>query len=131
MNKNESAAWPNEKVNLEGKLALFSEQWSPRVVGGLNGQLLKLAKLEGEFVWHAHEAEDEFFLVVHGALTIRLRDRDVDLKSGEFFIVPRGVEHCPFAAEECHVLLFEPANTAHTGETNTPRAVPPERQARI
>ena len=104
-----------EKVNLEQKFDLFDEFWSPRVVGELNGQYVKLAKLEGEFVWHSHETEDELFFVVKGRLVIRLRNRDVDLEEGEFCIVPRGVEHCPVALEEVHVLLFEPKSTLHTG----------------
>lgn len=124
-------AWPEGVVNLREKLGLFQEQWSPRVIGALNGQFVKLAKIRGEFVWHAHADEDEFFLVLRGAMTIRLRDRDVRLTEGEFFIVPRGVEHCPIAEEECHILLFEPANTAHTGETADARTVPIERQSRI
>jgi mannose-6-phosphate isomerase-like protein (cupin superfamily) len=108
-----------KKVNLEAKFALFDELWAPRVVGELNGQLVKLAKVKGEFVWHRHEEEDEMFLVVRGALTMKLRDRTVELAEGEFFIVPRGVEHCPVAAEEAQILLFEPKSTAHTGKLRT------------
>ena len=104
-----------EKVNLEEKFGLFSEHWSPRVVGELNGQSVKLAKLLGAFDWHHHEHEDELFLVVRGRLTIRLRDRDVVLDEGEFFIVPRGVEHQPVAESEAYVLLFEPSTTVNTG----------------
>lgn len=111
------------KVNLSDKFALFSDCWHPRVVGELNGQLVKLAKLEGEFVWHQHEDEDELFLVVKGNLTIKLRDRDVHLEEGEFFIVPRGVEHLPVAVEEVHVLLFEPASTVNTGNVQSDRTV--------
>jgi mannose-6-phosphate isomerase-like protein (cupin superfamily) len=112
-----------EKVNLEEKLALFSEHWSPRVVGELNGQHVKLAKLQGEFVWHYHEAEDELFLVLRGALAIHLRDRVVNLDEGEFFIVPRGVEHKPVAQRETHVLLLEPASTLNTGNVRNDRTV--------
>ena len=126
-----TSVWPTDKVNLRDKLKLFQEQWSPRVVGALNGQLVKLAKLQGDFIWHAHAHEDELFLVLHGSMTIRLRDRDVQLSEGEFFIVPRGVEHCPVADEECHVLLFEPAATAHTGEMTDDRTVPVDQQRRI
>ena len=104
-----------EKVNLTNKFRLFDEQWSPRVVGELNGQYVKLAKLEGEFVWHSHETEDELFFVVKGRLVMRLREGDVALDEGEFCIVPRRVEHCPVALEEVHVLLFEPKSTLHTG----------------
>ena len=114
---------PNGKVNLAQKFALFHEQWTPKIVGELNGQLVKLAKVQGEFLWHAHDDEDELFLVVHGALTIRLRDRDVHLNEGEFFIVPRGVEHMPIAEKEAHILLFEPKATAHTGKVQSERTV--------
>ncbi len=104
-----------EKVNLAEKFALFHEHWSPKIVGELNGQHVKLARLKGEFVWHHHEAEDEMFLVVQGQLTMKLRDRDIVLNPGEFLIVPRGVEHKPVAAEEVQVLLFEPQGTLNTG----------------
>jgi len=112
-----------DKVNLADKLALFDEYWSPKVVGELNGQMVKLVKLNGEFVWHKHDQEDELFLVLKGRLKIRLRDRDVDLDEGEFFIVPRGVEHQPVAAQEVHVLLFEPASTLNTGDIRNERTV--------
>ncbi len=114
---------PVDKVSLTEKFALFSDHWNPRIVGELNGQLVKLAKLRGEFVWHQHEGEDELFLVVKGALTIRLRDRDIKLGEGEFFIVPRGVEHQPIANEEVHVLLFEPESTVNTGNVESDRTV--------
>ncbi len=104
-----------EKVNLSEKLQQFTERWSPRIVGELNGQQVKLAKVEGEFVWHHHEHEDELFLVLRGHLSIHLRDRIVELDEGEFFIVPRGVEHKPVAASETHVLLLEPSATLNTG----------------
>ncbi len=112
-----------DKVNLTNKLKLFSDHWHPRIVGELNGQYVKLAKVEGEFDWHQHADEDELFLVVAGSLTIRLRDRDVILGEGEFFIVPRGVEHKPVAESEAHVLLFEPKSTLNTGEERTDRTV--------
>jgi mannose-6-phosphate isomerase-like protein (cupin superfamily) len=118
----------NEKVNLADKLSRFSERWSPRIVGELNGQQVKLVKLEGEFVWHHHEREDELFLVLRGHLSIHLRDRVVELDEGEFFIVPRGVEHKPAAAAETHVLLLEPASTLNTGNLRNERTVQaPER----
>jgi mannose-6-phosphate isomerase-like protein (cupin superfamily) len=104
-----------DKVNLLEKFGLFSEHWSPKVVGELNGQQVKLAKLQGEFVWHHHEKEDELFLVVKGCLTIEFRDKTVILNEGEFLIVPQGVEHKPVATEEVWVLLFEPASTLNTG----------------
>ena len=103
------------KVNLAAKLEEITEHWRPRIVGEANGQQVKLAKFAGEFVWHHHENEDELFLVLHGSLAIHLRDRIVELDAGEFFIVPRGVEHKPVASGEAHVLLFEPASTLNTG----------------
>lgn len=118
-----------EKVNLTEKLAQFSEYWSPRVVGELNGQEVRLVKLKGEFVWHHHAKEDEMFLVLQGSLRIMLRDREVLIHPGEFFIVPKGVEHCPVADEETHVLLFEPAATLNTGNVRGERTV--ERPPRV
>ena len=113
----------DEKVDLSEKLGQFSDHWNPRIVGELNGQHVKLAKLKGEFIWHHHEQEDELFLVLHGHLEIHLRDRIVELNEGEFFIVPRGVEHKPVAAEEVHVLLMEPASTLNTGNLQNHRTV--------
>jgi mannose-6-phosphate isomerase-like protein (cupin superfamily) len=110
-----------DKVSLAEKLSAFEERWQPRIVGELNGQHVKVVKLQGEFVWHHHESEDELFLVLKGAMTIELRDRAVHLGEGEFFIVPRGVEHRPVAAEEAHVLLFEPASTLNTGNVRNER----------
>ena len=104
-----------QKVNLTEKLAQFTERWSPRIVGELNGQQVKLVKLEGEFVWHHHEHEDELFLILQGHLDIHLQGGVVGLDPGEFFIVPRGVEHRPVASGEVHVLLLEPASTLNTG----------------
>ncbi|MFL6624222.1 MAG: cupin domain-containing protein [Sulfurifustis sp.] len=112
-----------EKVNLAQKFSLFSDYWNPRIAGELNGQQVKLAKLKGEFVWHHHEHEDEMFLVIKGRLMIRLRTEDVVIQEGEFFIVPRGVEHQPVAEEEVHVLLFEPASTLNTGNVLNERTV--------
>lgn len=112
-----------EKVNLAEKLALFSEHWSPKVVGELNGQMVKLVKFEGPFVWHHHETEDELFLVVKGRFRMEFRDRDVWLEEGELLIVPHGVEHRPVAEEEVHVLLFEPASTLNTGDVQNERTV--------
>ena len=105
-----------DKVNLNEKFSLFNEHWTPKIVGELNDQMVMLAKVKGEFVWHRHVEQDELFLVVKGAITIRMRDREVHLKEGEFFIVPRNTEHQPFAEEEAHLLLFEPKTTRHTGE---------------
>jgi len=104
-----------EKVNIEEKLALFDEQWKPKIAGELNGQHVKLVKFLGEFVWHHHDEEDELFLVVQGRFRMEFRDRNVWIEEGEFIVVPRGVEHRPVAEEEAHVLLFEPASTLNTG----------------
>jgi mannose-6-phosphate isomerase-like protein (cupin superfamily) len=111
------------KVNLRAKFALFADHWSPKVVGELNGQQVKLVKLQGEFVWHKHDSEDELFLVVRGRFRMEFRDRHVWLDEGEFLIVPRGVEHRPVAEEEVHVLLFEPATTLNTGDVRDERTV--------
>jgi mannose-6-phosphate isomerase-like protein (cupin superfamily) len=104
-----------EKVNIARKLALFDERWSPKIVGELNGQHVKLVKLLGEFVWHHHDDEDELFLVVKGRFRMEYRDRSEWIEAGEFVVVPRGVEHRPVAEEEAHVMLFEPAGTVNTG----------------
>ncbi len=111
------------KVNLTEKLALFSERWSPKIVAELNGQYVKLAKLQGEFVWHRHAAEDELFLVLRGELTLRLRDRDVILHPGELLVVPAGVEHQPWAPDEVEVLLLEPKSTLNTGDVRDERTI--------
>ncbi len=107
------------KVNLAEKFALFDERWTPKIVGELNGQYVKLAKVKGKMVWHSHEDEDELFLVVKGALTLHFRDGQTRLKEGEFYIVPRGKEHLPEAEEETHIVLFEPKSTAHTGKVKS------------
>lgn len=112
-----------DKVNLRDKLALIDRQWVPRIVGTLNGQHVKLVKFTGPFVWHQHEHEDELFLVVHGQFTMHFRDRTVDVREGEFLIVPRGVEHRPVADAEAHVLLFEPESTVNTGNAPGERTI--------
>src|SRR5436309_5397468 len=104
-----------DKVNLAEKFSQITEFWKPYIAGELNGQLVKLDKLKGEFVWHHHENEDEMFLVVKGRFRIEFRDKTVQLEEGEFIVVPRGVEHKPVADEECWILLFEPASTLNTG----------------
>ncbi len=104
-----------QKVNLSEKLAGFQEPWSPRIVAAVNDFHVKLVKLKGEFVWHAHEAEDELFLVLHGRLRMKFRDREVVVEPGELIIVPRRTEHCPVADDEVHVLLVEPKSTVNTG----------------
>ena len=110
-----------EKVNINEKLDLFSEHWKPKIIGELNGQLVKIAKVKGEFIWHHHEQEDELFLVIKGHLTIKLRDKDIELDEGEFFIVQKGVEHKPVSAEEVHMMMFEPASTLNTGNVQDER----------
>lgn len=110
-------------INLGAKLALITEHWQPKIVGALNGQEVKLAKFQGEFTWHHHADADELFLVIAGRFTMRFRDRDVEVNTGEFLIVPRGVEHCPVAEEEVQVLLFEPAGTLNTGNVRNERTV--------
>jgi len=111
------------KVNLAHKFAQFSEHWSPRIVGELNGQHVKLAKFQGEFVWHHHEHEDEMFYVVRGSFDMEFRDHTIPLSAGEFLIVPRGVEHRPVAVDEVWVMLFEPAGTLNTGNAGGERTV--------
>lgn len=105
----------NEKVNLEQKLSLIQEHWNPKIVGELNGQYIKLAKLKGEFVWHKHDQEDEMFLVLKGTLKIEFRDKMVSLSANEFMIVPAGVVHKPIAEQEVEIMLFEPKTTLNTG----------------
>jgi len=112
-----------EKVNFAEKLGRFKEYWSPKVVGELNDSYVKVAKLKGEFVWHKHESEDELFLVVKGELLIKLRNKDISLKEGEFVIIPKGVEHLPIAVEEVHVVLIEPKTTVNTGNVKNEKTV--------
>ena len=112
-----------EKVNLTEKFALFDEPWSPKIVGELNDAYVKIVKLEGEFVWHHHDDEDELFWVVSGRLRMELRDGDVILDAGELLVVPKGVEHRPVAEEETHVVLFEPKTTLNTGNVRDQRTV--------
>ena len=112
-----------EVVRLTEKLGSFQDYWSPKIVGELNDSFVKLVKLKGEFVWHHHETEDELFLVVKGSLLIKLRDRDIRVESGDFVIIPRGVEHLPVAEDEVHVLLLEPKSTLNTGNVTNERTV--------
>ena len=112
-----------EKVNLSEKFGLFTEHWSPKIAGEVGDAYVKLVKFRGEFVWHKHDDEDEMFFVVKGEITIRLRDGDVRLGEGEFVIIPRGVEHKPFAEEEAHVLLFEPKTVLNTGDAQDERTL--------
>ena len=108
------------------KLSLIADHWHPRIVAALNDHHVKLAKLQGEFVWHQHVAEDELFLVIKGNLTIRLRDQELHLEPGQLVVIPRGVEHMPVADGEVHVLLLEPRSTTNTGDTPGERTVQSE-----
>ena len=107
------------KINFKEKFALFDEVWTPKVLAQSNGQLIKIAKGEGELVWHSHEQEDELFIVVKGELIIRLRDETITLLPGEMYVVPKGVEHSPLANKETHFIMIEPKSTKHTGSLNT------------
>ncbi len=106
-------------VNLSDKLAQFPDLWSPKIVAAFNGHDVMVVKVKGEFVWHSHPDTDDFFLVLSGHVTIKLRDGDVALGPGELYVVPKGVEHCPIAADEAHLLLIEPAGTPNTGDPAT------------
>lgn len=121
-----------DSTSIASELATVSKHWTPRVVGRVNDQYVKVAKLLGELVWHAHEDEDEMFLVVSGNLLIQLEDRpDVHLAPGEFFVVPRGVRHNPVAAEEVEIVLIETVTTAHTGDVVVPGTVPLDVQLKV
>ena len=119
------------KINLEQKLASFTETWTPKIVGELNGQYVKVAKCHGEYVWHRHADEDEMFLVLRGRLRIDFRDGAVELGPGECVVVPRGVEHRPVADELAHILLFEPASTRNTGDVDHAYTIEPTDLERI
>ena len=112
-----------KRVDVTESFARFKEQWSPKIVGELNGQMVKLVRFQGEFVWHKHEHEDEMFLVVDGEFRMELRDGNIVLKPGQFLIVPRGVEHRPVAEREAQVMLFEPATTLNTGDVRNERTL--------
>lgn len=107
----------NDKVNLPEKFALLTEPYQPGIVGYVNAYKIQVVKVKGSFVWHKHDETDELFLVIRGRLIIHLRGRDIELGKGELFVVARGVEHCPDAEQECHVLLIEPTGTVNTGDT--------------
>jgi ribosomal protein S18 acetylase RimI-like enzyme/mannose-6-phosphate isomerase-like protein (cupin superfamily) len=121
--KRDSVPLPPEPVNLQQKFSRFSDYWSPKIIGELNGQHVKLVKFRGEFIGHKHDNEDKLFLVAKGRFRMEFRDRQVWLNEGEFLIVPRGVEHRPVAEEEVHVVLFEPASTLNTGNVQDERTV--------
>ena len=112
-----------EKINLAEKFSLFSEQWNPKIIGELNGQLIKLVKFKGPFAWHHHDHEDELFYVVKGSFDMEFEDRIVTINEGELIIVPRGAEHRPNAKDECEVMLFEPATTINTGNIENERTL--------
>lgn len=112
-----------EVVNVRDKFAKFTDHWRPRVVGELNDTLVKLVKIKGEFVWHHHDEEDELFFIAKGRLLMKFRNREVWIQEGEFLIVPRGVEHCPVAPEEVHIMLVEPKSTVNTGNVVSERTV--------
>jgi mannose-6-phosphate isomerase-like protein (cupin superfamily) len=113
-----------EKIDLAQSLSRVSDHWSPRIVGRLNDYKIQVVKVKGEFVWHTHPETDEFFLVIDGQLTIKLRERTVDLGPGQLFVVPRGVKHCPAAVGECELLLIEPIGTPNTGDVGGERTAP-------
>ena len=110
-----------KKINISQKLAQFNDHWNPRIIGELNKQHVKLAKIKGEFIWHKHEDEDEMFLVLKGTLKIEFRDRTETIQENEIIIVPKGVEHKPIAKEEVSIMLFEPATTINTGALENER----------
>ncbi len=108
-----------DKVNITDKFSQFNDHWNPRIIGELNGQYVKIAKVQGDFIWHSHENEDELFLVIKGTLILEFRDKTVTINEGEFYIVPKGVEHRPKAVEETHIMMFEPKSTINTGSERT------------
>ena len=114
----------HQSINIQDKLSKFSEQWSPKIIAQMNDYHFKLAKVQGEFVWHDHPETDEVFLVVKGQLEIHLRDGVVTLNEGEMYVVPKGVEHMPVAESECHILLVEPAGTVNTGDVVDTKTAP-------
>jgi len=119
------------KINIAEKFALFTEEWTPKIIAESNGQLVKIAKGSGELVWHKHDNEDELFIVFKGQLILQLRDKNIVLNVGEMYVVPKGVEHCPKAQTDTHFMMIEPSTTAHTGETKSELTVSADQQARI
>lgn len=116
------------KISLTEKFALFTDQWAPKIVAEANGQLFKLAKVSGEFVWHKHDEDDEVFFVCKGRLTIQFRNHKVELEPGEMYVVPKGIEHCPVAERGTEIMLIEPASTQHTGTVESEKTVALEDQ---
>ncbi|MDJ0839588.1 MAG: cupin domain-containing protein [Acidobacteriota bacterium] len=115
-----------QRIDLAEKFSLFTDRWQPRIVAELNGQHVKIARIQGEFIWHDHPDEDEMFFVVKGAFRMELRDRSVELSQGDMFVVPRGVEHRPVADEECWIMMIEPKGTVNTGAAGGERTVEAE-----
>lgn len=111
-------------INFQEKLGKFSEHWSPRIIARMNDYHFKLVKIQGDFIWHTHAGTDEIFVVLEGEMRIDFRDSPVTLKAGEMFVVPKGVEHKPYAVNECHILLIEPAGTVNTGDAGGDRTAP-------
>lgn len=115
-----------DKINLAEKFSLFTERWSPKIIGRVNDVHIKIGKIQDEFLWHSHDNEDEMFMVINGCMTLKFRDRDVVVSPGEFIVVPRGVEHMPTAEHETQILMIEPVTTVNTGGTNSNRTVIPD-----
>ena len=115
-----------DKVNLLEKFALFTEQWSPKIVGRVGDMHIKLGRIQGEFEWHSHADEEELFFVVEGRMVLKFRDKDVVLEPGEFITVPRGVEHMPVSEGETKIMMIEPVGTVNTGDNESERTVEPE-----
>jgi mannose-6-phosphate isomerase-like protein (cupin superfamily) len=107
---------PSPVINFADKLSLFSDLWSPRIIAQMNDYHFKLARIQGEFIWHSHPETDEVFIIISGSMQIHLRDELVELSAGEMYVVPKGIEHKPVADQECHILLIEPAGTLNTGD---------------
>ncbi|BBN82379.1 mannose-6-phosphate isomerase [Pseudoalteromonas sp. A25] len=116
------------KINLAEKFSKFSEHWTPKIIAESNNQLVKIAKGDGELVWHKHDNEDELFIVFKGQLTLQMKEGDIVLNPGEMYVVPKGVEHCPKAIPDTHFLMVEPASTAHTGSVESELTVATEQQ---
>lgn len=116
-----------DKVNLAEKFNMFTEQWSPKLVGSVNDMHVKIARVEGEFIWHTHDNEDEMFIVVEGKLTICLRERNIEVAPGEFIVIPRGVEHKPVSDGETKIMMIEPGTTVNTGGEESDRTVVPSK----
>jgi mannose-6-phosphate isomerase-like protein (cupin superfamily) len=110
-------------INIKNKLRLFSAYWSPKIIAQMNNYDFKIAKIQGDFVWHSHPETDETFIVIHGKMQIHLRESAVNLNEGEMLVIPKGVEHKPFAQEECHILLIEMAGTVNTGNIKSPKTI--------